>query len=75
LMVKQTSQIDWEDMTEFVPGFITLITIPMTFSIATGVALGFVTYPIIKLLSGKVKETNWIVWVIASLFCTKFIFP
>ncbi|ADI38166.1 putative permease MJ0326 [Waddlia chondrophila 2032/99] len=75
LMVKQTRLLDWEDMTEFVPGFITLIAIPMTFSIPTGVALGFVAFPSIKLLTGKVRETNWIVWVIALLFCTKFLFP
>ena len=75
LMVKQTSQLNWEDMTEFVPGFIILIAIPMTFSIPTGVALGFVTFPLIKLLTGRVRETNWVVWLIALLFCTKFLFP
>lgn len=75
LMLKQASQFDWDDLTEFVPGFITLITIPMTFSISTGVALGFVSYPFIKLLTGKVKETNRIVWIIALLFATKFLFP
>lgn len=75
LMLKQASQLDWDDLTEFVPGFITLITIPMTFSIPTGVALGFVTYPFTKLFTGKVRETSWIVWVIALLFATKFLFP
>lgn len=75
LMLKQASQLDWEDMTEFVPGFITLIAIPMTFSIPTGVALGFVIYPFTKLFTGKVRETSWIAWVIALLFATKFLFP
>lgn len=75
LMLKQASQLDWEDMTEFVPGFITLIAIPMTFSIPTGVALGFVIYPFTKLFTGKIRETSWIAWVIALLFATKFLFP
>ena len=74
LMMKQASKLDWDDLTEFIPGFITLITIPMTFSIPTGVALGFVTYPLIKLLTGKVRETSLIVWIIALLFATKFLF-
>lgn len=61
LMMKQARAIDWDDLTEFVPGFITLITIPMTFSIATGVSLGFITYPFLKLFTGRIREVSWIV--------------
>lgn len=75
LMMKQASRLEWDDPTEFVPGFITMITIPMTFSIATGVALGFVTYPFLKLFTGRVREVSWIVWLIAAIFGLKFFFP
>ncbi len=75
LMMKQVSLFQWDDPTEYIPGFITLISIPMTFSIPTGIALGFVTYPFLKLLTGKGRETSWIVWVIALLFAIKFFFP
>jgi AGZA family xanthine/uracil permease-like MFS transporter len=75
LMMQQTSRLEWEDYTEFVPGFITMITIPMTFSIASGIAIGFVTYPFLKLCTGRVREVSWIVWVIAAVFCLKFFFP
>lgn len=75
LMMKQASRLEWDDPTEFVPGFITMITIPMTFSISTGVALGFVTYPFLKLFTGRVREVSWIIWLIAATFAVKFFYP
>ena len=72
LMVQKVGHIDWEDPSEYIPAFAILITIPLTFSISTGIAMGFITYPFIKLFSGKGKEVNWMVWVIALLFALKF---
>lgn len=74
LMAKQMVKIDWEDVTEFIPAFIILIAIPLTFSIANGIALGFVVYPILKLLGGKWREVNWITWLLFVLCILKFIY-
>ena len=65
---------DWSDTSELIPAFIIIIAIPFTFSIAIGIALGFITYPLIKLLSGRVKEVHPLIWVVAVLFSLKFFF-
>lgn len=74
LMLRQVSRLQWEDPTEWIPGFATLILIPLTYSVAMGIAAGMITYPIVKLLTGKVREVHWLVWVLCVLFILKFIF-
>ncbi|MFN3327468.1 MAG: NCS2 family permease, partial [Fervidobacterium pennivorans] len=54
--------------TDAVPAFVTLTMIPFTYSIANGIALGIITYPIVKTLSGKRKEVHWFTWMLAILF-------
>ncbi|MFN3691378.1 MAG: NCS2 family permease [Fervidobacterium sp.] len=68
LMVKSLIGIKWDDITEAVPAFVTLTMIPFTYSIANGIALGIITYPIVKTLSGKRKEVHWFTWLLALLF-------
>lgn len=68
LMVKSLMSIKWDDITEAVPAFVTLTMIPFTYSIANGIALGLITYPIVKTLSGKRKEVHWFTWLLALLF-------
>jgi len=53
MMIQNVAKIDWKDYSESVPAFLTMIGIPLSFSIADGLALGFITYPIIKFFSGK----------------------
>lgn len=72
LMLKQVTRLPWKDPTEYVPAFIILITIPLTFSVATGLGLGFITYPLIKSLTGKGRDVHWFVWVMALIFALKF---
>lgn len=72
LMLKPIVRLDWDDPTEFIPAFVALTTIPFTFSIGTGIGLGFVTYALVKLLSGRAREVHWLTWVLASLFLFKF---
>jgi len=68
LMIKSLLSIKWDDITDAVPAFVTLVMIPFTYSIANGIALGIITYPIIKALSGKWKEVHWFTWLLAILF-------
>ncbi len=74
MMLKEMTRLPWDEPSEYIPAFIVLITIPLTFSIATGIALGFITYPLIKLLSGKVRDVGSLVWGIAALFILRFFY-
>lgn len=68
LMMKSITKINWDDITDGMPAFITLITMPLTYSIAHGIALGFISYPIIKLFTGKKNELSWLSWVLFAIF-------
>ncbi len=74
LMMKSIKNIDFDDYTEAIPAFITLLTIPLTFSIATGLALGFITYPILKVFTGRWREVHWLVYILAAIFALRFIY-
>ena len=74
LMVRGLSEIDWDDLTESAPAVITAISMPFTFSIAHGIAFGFITYAAIKILAGRVRDLSPMVAVIAVLFVLKFAF-
>ncbi|MFN3283114.1 MAG: solute carrier family 23 protein, partial [Pseudothermotoga sp.] len=74
LMIKTLKKINWDDITEAVPAFITLLMMPLTYSIANGIALGIITYPIVKLFSKKAKEVHWLTWILALLFVMYLIF-
>lgn len=74
LMAGSLSQVDWDDVTEAAPVVVTTIAMPLTFSIATGIALGFITYVAVKLLAGRMRQLNAAVLVIAALFVLKFAF-
>ena len=72
LMARGLAEIDWDDITESAPAVITAVTMPLTYSIATGIGLGFITYALAKLISGKVAEASPAVIVLAVLFAIKF---
>jgi AGZA family xanthine/uracil permease-like MFS transporter len=72
LMARGLTEIDWEDPTEYAPAVVAAVSMPLTFSIAHGIALGFITYAGVKLLSGRAKELHPVVAVLAVLFCVKF---
>ncbi len=73
LMMGSIKKISFEDFTEAMPAFLTIIAMPFTFSIANGIAAGLVAYPIVKIASGKAKEIHPIVYVLAILFILRFI--
>ncbi|MEM1147377.1 MAG: NCS2 family permease [Pseudomonadota bacterium] len=74
VMVGGLASVDWEDMTAFVPAVITAVAMPLTYSIATGIGLGFVAYAALKLGAGKWQQLSPSVAVLAILFLLKFIF-
>ncbi|HSL79243.1 MAG TPA: NCS2 family permease [Pseudolabrys sp.] len=72
VMARGLAEIDWEDITEYAPAVVTAITMPLTYSIATGIGLGFITYALAKIISGKAREASPAVMVLALLFAIKF---
>ncbi|PIL40201.1 guanine permease [Massilia psychrophila] len=72
LMLKELGEIDWLDTTESVPAAITALVIPFTYSIAQGIAFGFITYAVLKLTTGRVREVKPVVWIIAAVFVLRF---
>lgn len=74
LMLRAATSIDWQDATEAVPAFLTLIGMPLTFSIANGLALGFISYPLVKLLAGRGREVGVLAYTLATLFVLRFAF-
>ena len=74
LMCASLAKIDWNDFTEAFPAFITLVATPLTFSIATGLSLGLLSYTFIKIGTRKIKEISPLIWVLSALFLLRFAF-
>jgi AGZA family xanthine/uracil permease-like MFS transporter len=72
VMARGLADIDWEDLTESAPAVVAAVSMPLTYSIATGIGLGFITYALAKILSGKLSEASPAVIVLALLFAVKF---
>ena len=73
LMLRDLTELDWDESTEVVPAVITALAMPFTYSIANGLAFGFISYAALKLFTGKVRQVHWMVWLIAIIFLIKFI--
>ena len=73
LMLHELVGLDWDDLTEVVPACVTALLMPFTYSIATGISFGFLTYAALKLLTGRARMVKPVVWVIAALFLIKFV--
>jgi len=74
LMLRELTELDWNDSTEVVPAAVTALMMPFTYSIANGLAFGFITYAAIKLFTGRVREVHPMVWIIAGVFLFKFFY-
>ncbi|ACO73450.1 NCS2 family permease [Laribacter hongkongensis] len=74
LMTRGLAEIDWDDLTESAPAVITAVGMPFTYSIADGIAFGFISYAVIKVLAGRFRDLSPMVLVIAALFAVKFAF-
>jgi len=73
MMMKNVININWDDYTESIPTFLTMIIMPLSFSITEGIAFGFISYSLLKVFSGKAKEINWIIYLISLLFIARYI--
>jgi len=74
MMMKNAVRIDWSDYSEGVPAFLTALGIPLTYSIGDGLALGFISYPLIKFLAGRGREVSLFMYAMAAILLAYFIF-
>ena len=74
MMASVMGEIAWHDPEVAVPAFLTIMTIPLSFSIANGLAFGFTAYSLIKILRGRFREVNWFVYLLTALFIARFVY-
>jgi len=74
LMSQSLAQVRWQDLSEAVPAFITMLATPLAFSIATGLSLGLIFYTVVKLAVGKIGEINALVWILTVLFILRYVY-
>jgi AGZA family xanthine/uracil permease-like MFS transporter len=74
LMMTVVAEVKWEDPEVGVPAFLTMMTIPLTYSIANGLAFGFTAYTLLKVLRGKYRQVSWFVYLLTALFIVRFVY-
>jgi AGZA family xanthine/uracil permease-like MFS transporter len=74
MMMTTVTEVPWKDPVMAIPAFLTMMTIPLTFSIANGLAFGFTAYTLLKILRGQYREVNWVVYALTLLFVARFIY-
>ncbi len=72
MMMTTVRDIHWERTTTAVPAFLTLITIPLSYSIASGLAIGFISFTVLKVLAGERRQISWLVYILTLLFLARF---
>lgn len=73
IMARALADVDWEDYTEYAPAVVTALAMPLSFSIADGIGLGFISYALAKALAGRPGDCPLAVWVVAAIFAGKFL--
>jgi len=74
LMTESIARIDWKDFTEAFPAFVTILATPLTFSIATGLSLGLISYTLVKVAAGKFRDVSLVLWILTALFILRYIY-
>ena len=74
LMVAGAARIDWEEPRIAIPSFLTIITIPLTYSIATGLSFGLISFAALEVASGRARRQHWMLYLLATLFLLRFIY-
>jgi AGZA family xanthine/uracil permease-like MFS transporter len=72
LMMSHVGEIPWNNAAVAIPAFLTILTIPLTFSIATGLSIGFTAYALLIVLQGKFRRQDWLIYVLAAVFILRF---
>ncbi|MCP4714220.1 MAG: NCS2 family permease [Deltaproteobacteria bacterium] len=73
LMMTCVRHIDWDDISEYLPAFLTIALIPFTFNIADGIAAGFISYPLLKTARGRARDISVLSWIVAGIFILRYI--
>ncbi|MFP4082521.1 MAG: NCS2 family permease [Candidatus Aminicenantes bacterium] len=73
LMMRCVTRINWEDLTEAIPAFLTIIIMPLTVSITEGIAFGFISYSLLKLVTGQGRKVHWIIYLFSFLFIIRYL--
>ncbi|UXN06872.1 MULTISPECIES: NCS2 family permease [unclassified Bartonella] len=73
LMAREFAKVNWNDLIEAVPAILTAVMMPLTYSIANGLAFGFISYVILKTCTGKWRDVHLATWIIAALFILRFV--
>jgi adenine/guanine/hypoxanthine permease len=74
LMTQSISHVAWADFTEAFPAFLTMLTMPLTFSIATGLSLGVIGYTVVKVGTGRYREISIVLWILTLLFILRYVY-
>jgi AGZA family xanthine/uracil permease-like MFS transporter len=74
LMTESIARVEWGEFTEAIPAFVTLLATPLTFSIATGLSLGLISYTLVKVAAGKFREVSILIWILTALFILRYIY-
>ncbi len=74
LMTESIGRVEWTDFTEAIPAFVTLLATPLTFSIATGLSLGLISYTLVKVAAGKFRQISPVIWILTILFIFRYIY-
>ena len=73
MLAGNVTKVRWSDASEAIPAFLLMLGIPLTFSIADGIALGLIAYPAVKLLGGKPGEVHWLMYLLAPILVAYFV--
>jgi AGZA family xanthine/uracil permease-like MFS transporter len=73
-MTESIGRVDWKEFTESIPAFVTLVATPLTFSIATGLSLGLISYTLVKVAAGKFREVSAVIWILTALFILRYVY-
>ena len=74
-MMKSVRDVDWDDFTEALPAFFTMVLMPLTFNITDGIAFGFISYALLKIVTGRAREAHWLIYLFAVLFVLRYAIP
>ncbi|MGH9824111.1 MAG: solute carrier family 23 protein, partial [Blastocatellia bacterium] len=75
LMIRSVRDVEWNDFTEALPAFLAVVVMPLTISITDGIAFGFISYAVLKLVTGRWREAHWLLYLFAVLFVLRYALP
>ncbi len=74
MMLRNVRYIKWDDTTEAIPAFLTMLLMPLTVSITDGLAFGFISFAVLKISAGRASDVDWLIFLFASLFVLRYVF-